>query len=69
MSKDTHLYVIQEQTTALKLQLQESKINTLMTAGIPVFFPTGNSRDYTKIDWPACIPASIAIGATMPAGL
>ena len=48
--------------------ITESKINTLMTAGIPVFFPTGNSRDYTKIDWPACIPASIAIGATMPAG-
>jgi hypothetical protein len=38
-----------------------------MNAGVPVFFPTGNARNYTKIDWPACIPASIAIGATMPA--
>jgi len=48
--------------------ITESKINQLMTAGVPVFFPTGNARNYTKIDWPACIPSSIAIGATMPAG-
>ena len=50
-----------------KTPITESKINTLMAAGIPVFFPTGNARDYSKIDWPACIPSSIAIGATMPA--
>jgi hypothetical protein len=48
--------------------ITEGKINQLMNAGIPVFFPTGNSRNYTKIDWPACIPSSISIGATMPAG-
>ncbi len=47
--------------------ITESKINTLMNAQVPVFFPTGNARDYSKIDWPACIPAAIAIGATMPA--
>jgi len=46
----------------------EGKINQLITAGVPVFFPTGNARNYSKIDWPACIPSSIAIGATMPAG-
>lgn len=45
----------------------EGKINQLMTAGVPVFFPTGNARNYSKIDWPACIPSSVAIGATMPA--
>lgn len=45
----------------------EGKITQLMNAGVPVFFPTGNARNYTKIDWPACIPSSIAIGATMPA--
>jgi hypothetical protein len=50
-----------------KTPITEGKINTLMNAGVPVFFPTGNGRDYTKIDWPACIPASIAVGATMPA--
>ena len=47
--------------------ITESKINQLMTAGVPVFFPTGNARNYSKIDWPACIPSSVAIGATMPA--
>ena len=29
---------------------------------IPVFFPSGNSSDPLRIDWPACIPGSIAIG-------
>lgn len=47
--------------------ITEGKINQLMNAGVPVFFPTGNARNYSKIDWPACIPSSIAIGATMPA--
>ena len=47
--------------------ITEGKINQLMTAGVPVFFPTGNARNYSKIDWPACIPSSVAIGATMPA--
>lgn len=51
-----------------KTPITESKINELMNAGVPVFLPTGNARNYSKIDWPACIPASIAIGATMPAG-
>jgi hypothetical protein len=51
-----------------KTPITENKINSLINVGVPVFFPTGNSRNYTKIDWPACIPASISIGATMPAG-
>jgi hypothetical protein len=51
-----------------KTPITEGKIKALMDSGVPVFFPTGNSRDYSKIDWPACIPSSIAIGATMPAG-
>lgn len=46
--------------------ITESKINSLMNAGVPVFLPTGNGRNYSKIDWPACIPSAIAIGATMP---
>jgi len=51
-----------------KTPITEGKIQALADAGIPVFFPAGNNRDYVRIDWPACIPASIAIGATMPAG-
>jgi serine protease len=51
-----------------KTPITESKINELMNAGVPVFLPTGNARNYSKIDWPACIPSSVAIGATMPAG-
>lgn len=31
-------------------------------SNIPVFFPAGNGRDYNRLDWPACIPSSIAVG-------
>lgn len=51
-----------------KTPITEGKIKSLADMGVPVFFPTGNSRDYVRIDWPACIPSAIAIGATMPAG-
>ena len=51
-----------------KTPITAGKINDLMNFGIPVFLPTGNSGDSSKIDWPACIPSSIAIGATMPTG-
>jgi len=36
---------------------------SLKSNGIPTFFPTGNGRDYKRIDWPSCINESIAIGA------
>lgn len=45
----------------------ESKIKTLISMNIPVFFPAGNNADVFKIDWPACIPDSVSVGATMPA--
>lgn len=35
----------------------------LKSVGVGVFFPTGNQGDKKRIDWPACIPESIAIGA------
>lgn len=50
-----------------KTPITEGKIKALADAGVPVFLPAGNNRDYSRIDWPACIPSSIAIGATMPA--
>ena len=50
-----------------KTPITEGKIKSLIDLNVPVFFPAGNGRDYQRIDWPACIPSSIAIGATMPA--
>jgi hypothetical protein len=50
-----------------KTPITEGKIKELISLEVPVFFPTGNNRDYQKIDWPSCIPSSIAVGATMPA--
>lgn len=37
-------------------------VNNLYSAGIPVFFPAGNDRDRSRINWPACIPNSVAVG-------
>lgn len=37
-------------------------VDWLSKSNIPVFFPSGNGRDYLRIDWPACVPASIAVG-------
>lgn len=41
----------------------EKKIIALKMMNIPIFLPTGNSSDKSRIDWPACIPASIAVGS------
>lgn len=63
MSQGTHVllnstdYCPKEPTTELM-------ITNLLNAGVPTFFATGNGRDYSKIDWPSCIPNSVAIGAT-----
>ena len=41
----------------------EKLISDLKLNDVPVFFPTGNAGNKSRIDWPACIPASIAISA------
>jgi hypothetical protein len=43
-----------------------SIISELKSAGVPSFFPTGNSKDYKRISWPSCVSDSIAVSATMP---
>jgi hypothetical protein len=44
----------------------DSVISTLNNSGVPVFFPSGNSAGDVnmkgKIEWPACISQSIAVG-------
>jgi Subtilase family len=41
----------------------EKIILDLKIKNVPVFLPTGNASDKSHIDWPACIPAAMAIGA------
>ncbi len=38
-------------------------VELLASVNIPSFFAVGNNRDYKRINWPACIPTAIAIGA------
>lgn len=39
-------------------------ITDLTNRGIPVLISAGNGGNKTKVDYPACIPAAIAVGAT-----
>jgi len=41
----------------------EKIILDLKIKNVPVFLPAGNASDKSRIDWPACIPAAMAIGA------
>jgi hypothetical protein len=47
----------------------EKLITELKLMDVPVFFPAGNSSDKARIDWPACIPAAVAVGAVDTEGM
>jgi hypothetical protein len=46
-----------------------SVIKQLSDSQVPSFFAVGNNRDYQRIDWPACIPESISVGAGTKNGI
>lgn len=39
-----------------------ASVEALASNNIPVFFPSGNGRDYQRLDWPACIDSSVSVG-------
>jgi len=41
----------------------EGILNKLSDQGVPIFFPAGNTGDKSRVDWPACYPSSMTIGA------
>lgn len=41
----------------------QKAIESLDSVGIPVFLPSGNARDLTRVFWPACISRSVAVSA------
>jgi hypothetical protein len=45
-----------------KTPVTQQSVKDLIAIGIPTFFPSGNGRDYKRIDWPACIEDSISVG-------
>ena len=47
-----------------KTPITEQAIKDLMLMQIPVFLPSGNGRDYKRIDWPACLDVSVSVGHT-----
>jgi hypothetical protein len=40
----------------------EKSVKRLKLDGVATFFPAGNQGDKKRIDWPACIPDSVAVG-------
>lgn len=40
----------------------QNSLKSLIAMGIPTFFPSGNGRDYLRLDWPACLDESISVG-------
>ena len=38
-------------------------VKSLNAMSIPVFSAVGNARDYSRIDWPSCIPDVVSVGA------
>lgn len=47
-----------------KSPMTKASVQKLIGLSVPTFFAAGNGRDYKRIDWPACIDESIAVGAT-----
>lgn len=45
-----------------KTPVTEQAVKDLISLQIPVFFPSGNGRDYSRIDWPACLDVSVSVG-------
>jgi len=45
-----------------KTTITKQSVIDLASMNIPVFFPSGNGRDYSRIDWPACIDESVSVG-------
>ena len=45
-----------------KTPITQQSVKDLIAIGIPTFFPSGNGRDYKRIDWPACLEDSISVG-------
>lgn len=45
-----------------KTPTTQQSVKDLIDIGIPTFFPSGNGRDYLRIDWPACLDESISVG-------
>lgn len=45
-----------------KTPTTQQSVKDLIAIGIPTFFPSGNGRDYVRIDWPACLDESISVG-------
>lgn len=51
-------------TNYCPITVTDNAVNDLYVNGIPVFFPAGNERDRSRINWPACIPNSVAVGGS-----
>lgn len=64
MSQANHGIVTTLTDYCPKTEMTRSVVSSLQNSGVPVFFPAGNARDYSRLSWPACINESISVGMT-----
>lgn len=62
VSQGSQAALMKNRTPYCPVSNTDTAIDNLYKVGIPVFFPAGNDRDRARINWPACIPNSVAVG-------
>lgn len=69
VSQGNHRVIKKTPTNYCPLTATDMMVDRLYSVNVPVFFPSGNNRDNSRINWPACIPNSVAVGGVEVAGL
>lgn len=69
VSQGNHSVIKKTPTNYCPFTSTDMMVDRLLGVNIPVFFPSGNNSDKSRINWPACIPNSIAVGGVEVAGL
>lgn len=69
VSQGNHSVLKKTTTNYCPFTATDMMVDRLLNINVPVFFPSGNNGDRSRINWPACIPNSVAVGGVEVAGL
>ena len=69
VSQGNHSVIKKTLTNYCPITATDMMVDKLYSVNVPVFFPSGNDRDKSRIDWPACIPNAVAVGGVKVSSL
>lgn len=69
VSQGNHRVIKKTDTNYCPFTATDIMVDILYSTNVPVFFPSGNDRDKSRINWPACIPNAVAVGGVEVSGL